>query len=157
MTTMIKVEWSDHFCIGDDRVDQEHQDIFELVNELQSAIDRQESMDKLAMMLEQLAEHTIAHFQHEESLMQDHAYPGLDRHKHCHDRLIQKVTKLMQQFQAGETGAIQNLMNFLADWLRHHIKGEDQKMIQFMQQKHHQLTTVWGAASTARILAMLTQ
>jgi hemerythrin len=48
----------------------------------------------------------------------------------------------MQQFQTGETGAIQNLMNFLADWLRHHIKGEDQKMIQFMQQKHHQLATV---------------
>jgi hypothetical protein len=41
--------------------------------------------------------------------------------------------------------------------LRHHIKGEDQKMIQFMQQKHHQLATVWGAVSTARIRPMLTQ
>lgn len=136
MTVMTKVEWCDRYYIGNDRIDREHQAMFELVNSLQRAIDCGESMAVLGAMLEVMAQHTIAHFQHEESLMRSHSYPGYTRHKQCHDRLIQKVTKLINEFQQGEAIAMQGLTNFLADWLKHHIKGEDQKMIAFFQLSH---------------------
>lgn len=130
---MTKVEWCDQYYIGNDRIDREHQAMFELVNSLQRAIDGGESIAALESMLEVMAQHTIAHFQHEESLMRSHSYPGYARHKQCHDRLIQKITKLIQEFQQGEAIAMQGLTDFLGDWLKHHIKGEDQKMIAFFQ------------------------
>ena len=133
---MTKVEWCDQYYIGNERIDREHQAMFELVNSLQRAIDDGESMQVLESMLEVMAQHTIAHFQHEESLMRDHDYPGYTRHKQCHDRLIQKVAKLIKEFQEGEAIAMQSLTKFLADWLKHHIKGEDQKMILFFQANH---------------------
>ncbi|MEI6065040.1 MAG: hemerythrin domain-containing protein, partial [Pseudanabaena sp. ELA748] len=63
-------------------------------------------------------------------------YPDYDRHKQTHDHLLSKVDNLLLKFRDRDTRVITTeITQFLVEWLAHHIKGEDQKMIQFLQAK----------------------
>jgi hemerythrin len=60
-------------------------------------------------------------------------YPEYKRHKQIHDRLASKVFTLIKKFHDHDHNITTEVTQFLAEWLSHHIKGEDQKMIQFFQ------------------------
>lgn len=125
--------WKNDYCTGDTRIDQEHQALFGMVNELDHAIATAASQLQLQTILSTLATHTIEHFQHEEALMQALDYPGYRRHKQVHDNLLAKVTALLKQFKQPEAALADDLTAFLAEWLSHHIQGEDQTMIRFLK------------------------
>ncbi|MBD2464850.1 hemerythrin family protein [Oscillatoria sp. FACHB-1407] len=127
--------WLDEYCTGNVQVDREHQVLFYIVNSLHEAMMQRATLPIIEDLLRTLATHTIRHFQSEEELMQTHRYPGYDRHKLSHERLKTKVIALVQKFHEQGDGAIDELTGFLAEWLVHHIKGEDQKMIQFFHEQ----------------------
>lgn len=128
------VVWRDSYCTGNHRIDREHQAMFALVNTIQAALERGESMLVLCGLLDQLAQQSSAHFSNEEALMLRLDYPGYDRHKQIHDSLVKKVKNLLADMQECEVFKISDLVMFLAEWLSHHIKGEDQKMAMFFKQ-----------------------
>lgn len=132
---MLRVHWRDEYCIGDDRIDQEHQALFTMVNELDEAIATAAPPSQIQGILSTLAAHTIEHFRHEEALMETFSYPGYRRHKQVHDNLLAKVTALLEQFNQPNTTLAHDLTAFLAEWLSHHIKGEDQSMIRFFRSR----------------------
>lgn len=132
---MTTIQWQDSYSTGNDRIDREHQLMFEIVSQLRSAMENGESMAVITQRLETLSQHTIAHFAHEEALMQSRRYPGYDRHKQSHDNLIKKLDKLLRNLQTNDQLDLRELTNFLADWLGHHIKGEDWKMIVFFHKQ----------------------
>lgn len=131
MTTI--ASWHDEYCTGNEQIDQEHQELFELVNALHAAMLQGADHSSLKAILDHLASHTIDHFKTEELFMLIYDYPGYERHKQAHDKLTTKVVTLIHQFQQGQAELDVELTQFLAEWLGHHIKGEDQKMIQFFQ------------------------
>jgi len=125
--------WRNEYCTKNQQIDHEHQELFQIVNRLHDAMLRREDQSVLKGILETLAIHTIEHFQTEEAMMQSHHYPGYGRHKQAHDGLKVKVALLLQKFDHSETAITVGLTSFLTEWLVHHIKGEDQKMIQFFR------------------------
>lgn len=125
--------WQDEYCTKNEKIDQEHQALFQIVDGLHNAMLRQEPPSVLKAILENLATHTWAHFQTEENLMQIRHYPGYRRHKQVHDRLKTKVTHLLQNIEQPAPAITTDVTSFLTEWLVHHIKGEDQKMIQFFR------------------------
>lgn len=127
--------WRDDYNTGDARIDQEHQALFELVNTLHDAIQHAASLPHLAALVATMADHTVEHFRHEEALMQAYGYPGYDRHKQVHNNLLAKVTALLTKLRAGEDVVGSDLTGFLTEWLAHHIRGEDQSMIRFLQSR----------------------
>ncbi|MDX2213952.1 MAG: bacteriohemerythrin [Oculatellaceae cyanobacterium bins.114] len=138
--------WLNEYCTGNDQVDREHQVLFHIVNSLHEAMGQQAALPILKDLLNTLATHTVLHFESEERLMQAHAYPGYDRHKQSHERLKAKVIALSQKFHTQGESAIEELTGFLAEWLVHHIKGEDQKMIRFFQEKANQASVLLPAS-----------
>ncbi len=130
-------DWRDEYCTGHQLVDQEHQTLFALVNSLHNAMMQQADHATLMAILNALASHTSQHFQSEEELMMQIDYPGYSRHKQSHDRLKAKVSHLLRQFNNQEIEISVELTAFLMEWLGHHIKGEDQKMIRFLQTHGH--------------------
>ncbi|TYQ30402.1 bacteriohemerythrin [Pseudanabaena sp. UWO310] len=126
--------WQEKYLTGNLQVDRQHQQIFEIVNALHEAVVARESIYRLQELLEYLATHTIEHFQSEEALMMAMDYPDYDRHKQNHDRLLSVVDSLLLQMRDCHTVTITtDITQFLTDWLSHHIKGEDRKMIHFLQ------------------------
>ncbi|MBL1178199.1 bacteriohemerythrin [Pantanalinema sp. GBBB05] len=127
--------WKTEYLTGDLHVDQEHQELFEMVNSLHDAILRAAPYSVVQEIFADLASHTVKHFQTEERLMQVSNYPGCDRHKQSHDGLVSKVKTLSQQLDNQTLPLSIRLTEFLAEWLAHHIQGEDQNMIRFFREQ----------------------
>jgi hemerythrin len=127
--------WQTEYETGNKKVDEQHQEIFGIVNALHDAVVTKTDVEILERILHHLASHTVEHFKTEEALMLTVDYPDYDRHKLTHDLLLSKVANLLRKVSDRDIEMTTDITQFLTDWLAHHIQGEDQKMIQFFQAK----------------------
>ncbi len=125
--------WRDEYRTGNSLVDDQHQKLFQIVNLLHDAMLQGHGRDVLGKTLRNLAYYTLEHFKAEEKLMRAHAYPLYEEHKGRHEELKTKVLKLIANFEESSFLAIE-VSHFLTEWLIHHIKGEDQKMIRYLRE-----------------------
>lgn len=127
--------WDDSYRTGDPQVDRQHQELFRMVNDLHDAIVANKGKETLGPTLEKLATYTIQHFQNEEGLMTRVNYPALADHKKKHEDLTNQVKELLINFKSGKLTLSITLSQFLANWLRHHIKEDDTALIKYVQSK----------------------
>ena len=119
--TTTQLEQSDLTGIG--VIDDQHQQIFDLIDALGEAA-QGDSREQIGAAINRIVSHTLAHFEFEEELMEQVAYPFLKVHKRLHDHFIQRLAGYTQRFDAGENVAVE-LEQFLASWLRSHFSHED--------------------------------
>ncbi|HEY9702442.1 MAG TPA: bacteriohemerythrin, partial [Allocoleopsis sp.] len=77
--------WNKDYETGYSPVDQQHQQLFKLINNLHEAMKSGSSQDILRKTLNQLVDYTQGHFQMEENLMTTHQYPNYPDHKQRHE------------------------------------------------------------------------
>ena len=128
--------WNDSYKTGHAMVDKQHEGLFKMVNELHAAILDERGKEVLTPTLEKLAKYTVEHFQSEEALMNRVQYPGLSAHKQKHDDLTKQVKELIEKYQTGKAVLTMTLSNFLANWLRHHIKQDDMALVKYVQNQN---------------------
>lgn len=126
-------QWEPKYATGHNTVDQQHQHLFKLVNDLHVAMLERRGKEALLTTLEQLGKYVDTHFRTEEALMQQRGYPKLAQHRACHDKLTAKARLLIGEFRAGKISVTVELSIFLADWLRHHILGEDIALVGWLK------------------------
>ncbi len=127
------ISWDPKLATGDSVVDHQHKTLFQMVNELHDAITAGKAKEHLQKVLERLASYTLEHFAAEERLMGRSGYPGVAEHVRKHHDLAKKATDLIEGYRSGKLVLSLTLSQFLADWVRHHIAEEDQKMIAWIQ------------------------
>ena len=120
------IQWSKEYETGHAVVDREHKEIFSLV---QNVFDitptgRNEKIDEAVTFL---ADYTVRHFQHEESLMDESNFPGAYQHKQLHKDFVQSVIALQERVRAGgKTIQVHVDVNqTVVDWLITHVLGVD--------------------------------
>ena len=86
-------------------------------------------------LLAELTNYTIYHFRTEEGYMEKYSYPALQSHRLEHQRFVQKVGEFKSSYDAGTIGLSNEVMHFLADWLKDHILGTDKKFGPFFNSK----------------------
>jgi hemerythrin-like metal-binding protein len=128
-------EWNPRYSVQIDSIDAQHQTLFQLAEELHTAMSAGRGKSALSRSLDRLVQYTMVHFAHEERLMRLHDYPGLAAHKTQHEALTQQVQQFQADFNAGRTTMTVQLMIFLRDWLTAHIAGSDQKYAPFLKEK----------------------
>ena len=121
-------QFSDDLRVGHEEIDRQHESLFEIVNRLHDAMRAGTSRQEQGNILAFLRTYTVEHFEMEETLMRDTAYPDLDSHKALHDNLVQQVNDLEQKYAAGSMTLSIMVMHFLKDWLAHHISEVDRKL-----------------------------
>ena len=124
--------WSQQYETGHPLVDLQHKMLFDMVNSLHHAIISGHGPGQVAPVLKSLASYTIEHFKTEEGLMSSEGYPEFARHKKAHDDLVGNVKDLLSRLDAKSDVLPAELSRFLADWLNHHIRGEDMPMIKWL-------------------------
>ena len=124
-------QWDESFKTGDGVVDTQHQELFGMVNDLHNAIVANKGREILGPTFDKLAKLTIEHFETEEGLMERIDYPSLTAHRQKHQVLTAEVKDLANKFKTGQMVMSITLSNFLAKWLRHHIKEDDVALIKF--------------------------
>ena len=127
-------EWSNSYSVGITSIDAQHQNLFAMGRELHTAMSNGQGKASLAKILDRLVQYTNVHFAHEERLMRLADYPELAEHTAEHALLAKKVTQFQKEFEAGRAVMTVQLLQFLKDWLHHHIKGSDQKYTPHLKQ-----------------------
>ena len=131
---MPTISWSDKFSIGVEMIDEQHKNLFRLVNDLNSNITGGSSKQALSSALDALIDYTKYHFKEEEDYMFNVEYPRLEQHKIAHDNLTQQVLDFEQALSEGK-GDVSKFLEFLYDWLTKHIMDQDKKIGKYMDIK----------------------
>lgn len=123
----MKIEWKDSYCIGDERIDGQHQALFALANDMFAARD-QASLRLCAM---RLYRHVREHFSTEEALMRKVDFPGYLQHVESHNRMLADLAAISHDIGNNVIDPIV-VSAFLQDWALKHIPKEDAQVAAFV-------------------------
>jgi hemerythrin-like metal-binding protein len=123
------VVWKPFYSVNDPSLDAEHRQILELIDSLHAAINAGREDVAIQNILDRLLQYTIDHFAHEEQVMQDSRYPGLDSHKVLHERMRQR-TRMIHDHMDRVTGHY--MLRFLNEWWIDHIQSVDKQYAPYL-------------------------
>lgn len=124
---MILFEWKPIYSVGNDTLDTQHQQLFDIGNRYHAALTAGQSLASLEKIFAELIKYTQFHFETEEAHLRNINYPDYPRHKENHDKLVKLVSNYADQFSSGDQGVEQRAMNFIKTWLDGHILGMDRQ------------------------------
>jgi len=130
---MSLVNWSSKYVTGHMEVDNQHQELFRMVNTLHDAILTGKGKEVMVKTLDGLAAYVVKHFKMEEALMLKVSYPAYAHHKAIHDKLTKDAVDIINGYKSGKMVLTITLSQFLNDWITKHIEVEDIKMINFVK------------------------
>lgn len=115
-------------------VDEEHRRLFEIIahaNEVVHAQFLHDKYDEIIQILKELREYTVMHFHDEEAYMESIHYDGLEAQKRVHEAFVDKLNSLdLNDMENRQDEYLDELLNFLLDWLKNHIMKMDKKIPQ---------------------------
>jgi hemerythrin len=80
-----------------------------------------------------LHEHLLRHCATEEAFMLQENYPHYQRHKRAHEQLLESVSQIRRQFDAGEVEAVRRYASDLMNWFVIHASTEDAGLAAFLK------------------------
>jgi len=119
--------WDQSFSTSISTFDEQHKNLFTMVNELNEAMQHKRSKEAIGQVLQRLIAYTGSHFAAEEEVFKKTNYPEEAAHCKLHKELVQQALDLQRKFSSGETLLTQDVIEFLQDWLVKHIKGTDNR------------------------------
>jgi hemerythrin len=132
---MTRVRWSAALESGVPGVDQQHEEMFRLVNEFLEACAQGKGTEAVTGALGFLTSYCRDHFAMEERLMRQHEYPDMPAHVKLHGELL-AVTDTLKA-RVSETlpspGEVIHFADTLRTWLVEHISDEDMKLVRYLR------------------------
>jgi len=132
---MAELTWGDRYAVGVEAIDDEHKELFDAVRELESAMARFAQPAEMGELLKKLSASTARHFADEEAMMREAKYPGLALHMANHQRLMEKVQAFAARHSQSGVTVNQHALNFLRDWLLHHIENDDVRLGSWLHER----------------------
>jgi hemerythrin len=133
----MKLQWTREFSVGVDEIDSHHKELFNRINNLDSAMKQGRAKEEVIRLIEFLDEYAIIHFGTEEKYMTDHGYPGYALHKSKHDWFKKEFADIRAKLDAG--GVTPDLIvlsnNLLITWFSNHIRTIDMLLGSFLKSK----------------------
>jgi len=129
------VRLEDHLKLNIPEIDAQHETLIGLVNRLHETMLKEVDKAELDGLLSQLLEHTRMHCSYEEQLMSQYDYPGYQRHKAEHERLIKRLLELIERYQNGEILFSFAVVLELKGWATVHIEKSDKLLGVFLQDR----------------------
>jgi hemerythrin len=120
--------WKPEYSVGCTEIDEQHQQLFHIADELHRAMMERRGREALAGILKRLLAYTTYHFGNEERLMRETAYPLYLQHHLEHEKLTNVALEHQRKVLAGESALSIDVLQFLSNWLRIHIGASDQKL-----------------------------
>jgi hemerythrin len=132
---MAKLFWKDAFSVGIEKIDNQHQHMFAIINRFIERPYSTDDTEQMSMILKEMTAYAREHFTDEEKLMQEYGYPELEPHKWQHAFFIDMTTELVTQFMQSQEKTADKTADFLRLWLTGHILKTDMKYRDFFKAK----------------------
>lgn len=125
------MQWHEKMSVGIPAMDNDHKTLISLINQLADARQRNDPII-VELVIEELLNYTIRHFQSEEQLLIKRNFPLSNEHQQAHKQFAEQVVAMRKQFlkeNSSEQG--EELTELVRSWLQRHILVEDKKYCQF--------------------------
>ncbi|MBU1041402.1 MAG: bacteriohemerythrin [Proteobacteria bacterium] len=119
------IAWTKEISVGVARIDEEHQTLLAMLNELGQAMAADQGGEAVKLTSARMRAYAQQHFKTEEEAMTATKYPARTSHVAEHDAFIEKVLDLEDALGRGESVPAKDLWTFLRNWLSEHIQGPD--------------------------------
>ncbi len=122
--------FTDDCLIGVDEIDNEHRELFRIINETQDLLDNQiinDKYDRILAMVDRLEQYAEEHFEHEETYMESIRHPELNLQKRQHLYFRDKINGITNSFSSDheQQAVLEDLLHYLVTWLYRHIISSD--------------------------------
>jgi hemerythrin len=121
------VTWDMTYSVKVQACDEQHQQLFALINDLYDAMVARQGDQVTKQIVEDLMELSKLHFRTEESLLEKTAYPELEAHRAHHREFLKRVEQFQRDQANGKALEPRFVANRFMMWWTRHARQIDQK------------------------------
>lgn len=132
---MAYINWETRFSVGNATIDEQHQELFALINQAYETIggDPIHEYEALWAILSKLIDYTRFHFTEEEGMMERAGYPQLAQHREQHRALIRDTEEMLNTLESGEAAiGAEKLCQFIKQWIEQHVLTVDRGYMTYL-------------------------
>ena len=122
------LHWENRYSVGVDAVDHEHRELVDLINRLYEEASARGSKVAVLGFFGDLFKVISAHFALEERLMRERGYDNLVQHKNDHERLLDEIRNIMEDYEVTDLFDNQLLAQRLDAWFSRHFETHDARL-----------------------------
>ncbi|MBF0357666.1 MAG: bacteriohemerythrin [Magnetococcales bacterium] len=137
--------WSDKLKLGIPEIDDQHQRLFDLFNDLGAFLNSVDGENNIPLRIQsfivEILNYVDKHLKDEELLMEQSNAPWLDTHKQVHQILIDNAISFRDRISElqnidEQIHILEQMHKVLAEWLVNHIMEEDYKFGEFYKRNY---------------------
>ena len=130
---MTELIWNEGMSVGIDAIDKDHKQIIAILAKLTSAEHGETSAQTIDDIFTELEHYVTLHFSREEALLEKANYPEITAHKASHQKFIDTLPKLKQEWLTKDCLACsEKITTFLSKWIVNHILEEDLDYVSYV-------------------------
>lgn len=122
---MQRLEWKNEYSLGIPEVDYEHRELIGLINDLLLQLNENGSSAGITDSLGEVYARIALHFALEEKIMREQNYDQYREHKADHDRLLNEIRDIMDEYENSEKIDTDAFATRLDDWFSAHFRTMD--------------------------------
>ncbi len=130
---MSDIHWKASYLTGHPFIDRQHQGLFQLLGELELALQQARGDEVLWELLAALGRQVHEHFRCEERLMREQNYPLFGEHKQHHDEILREGVRLLHDCRTGAVRLGEGLPPYLQKWAHQHVVEDDARLADFLR------------------------
>lgn len=128
-------QWQAEYAINVAIVDEQHQELYSIAKALYAFLFEGGTTRASAQLFPRLIAHTTLHFQTENQLMLENAYPGLAVHAKKHEQILRALHDFSTAYSDRHIPPKKEVGIFLKDWVMTHILTEDRRLGTYLNRK----------------------
>lgn len=132
------IEWRDEYRTGIGGVDYEHEELIRQINAVYDAVENRGEREHVIDSLGEIYGSIAAHFALEEQLMLRHRYEHYPEHRADHNRLLDDIRDITEEFERSVELDDDRLRQKLADWFQQHFKTHDSRLHKMSGMREHE-------------------
>ena len=122
---MALTTWNDSYCVKVEKLDAQHKNVFEMINNLADAMRKGQGASAIQPTLTRLMEHLRIHIEDEEKLMRRTGYPELAAHQEEHRLYLLRLGRFKTDLEKTGNEDTVALLRILRDIILDHMLRVD--------------------------------
>lgn len=127
--------WHDNYSIGEDTIDKQHKELFDLAQSAFECVDDEHRDEKIKGIVTRLYTYMKSHFKYEENFMREHDFPGYSHHKSTHEDIIRIINNFIKKMPDSNNELFEKELATMIDkTLVQHVIEEDDKIREWAEE-----------------------
>lgn len=128
---MRMIKWENKFSVDVSIMDEEHKSFILIINKVVAGVTQNNKHEIISDALNDMIMYARSHFKTEEKYMIKFDYPEYHEHKKEHKDFLITTVGFCQRVMNREYDIIDDLREYLEQWLAEHLQGSDKKYSEY--------------------------